>query len=115
MDSRSANSADLLPGNEANTLAVAANLRRRAGISDGTRDSIVQRFGNLEPQSQTQLASRHFDEFPEKVLLAFVTGEVREWLARVDQAGDAKESDKYLMLAAANLVDRIAHASTLPP
>jgi len=44
---------------------------------------------------------------PEKLLFAYVHGEIVAWLARVQP----EESDKYVMLAAINYVNCIAHVS----
>jgi hypothetical protein len=47
--------------------------------------AIVQSFEKLDVNSQTQLAGQYIDGFPEKELLAFVTNELRAWLARLDR------------------------------
>lgn len=77
--------------------------------------AVVRFFASSDSNSQEQIISRHIDEFPEKVLLAFVTNEVKGWLERLSQERDEAESDKYVMLAAANLVNYVAYASALDP
>jgi hypothetical protein len=74
--------------------------------------AIIQSFEKLDADSQTQFTGQYIDEFPEKELLAFVTNEVRLWLARLDRERNQNEDDKYVMVAAANLVNCIAYAST---
>jgi hypothetical protein len=74
--------------------------------------AIIQSFEKLDADSQTQFTGQYIDEFPEKELLAFVTNEVRLWLARLDREPNQNENDKYVMMAAANLVNCIAYAST---
>jgi hypothetical protein len=66
----------------------------------------------MDADSQTQFAGQYIDEFPEKELLGFVANEVRLWLARLDRERNQNENDKYVMMAAANLVNWIAYAST---
>ena len=55
----------------------------------------------LTGQSLAQCTTGH----PEPHLLAYVTTEMTQWLAKVR----AEESDKYVMLAAMNIVNCIAH------
>jgi hypothetical protein len=43
-------------------------------------------------------------------LLAYVINETNQWLADVAQRGAEAESDKYLLMASLNLVNRIAYA-----
>lgn len=57
----------------------------------------------LAGQSLAQYSHGH----PEPHLLAYVTSEMRQWLAKVRP----EESDKYVMLAAMNIVNRIGHVS----
>ena len=46
------------------------------------------------------------DGHPEKPLLAFVTQQTADWLHRIEP----EESDKYVLMSAANLVECIALA-----
>jgi len=47
---------------------------------------------------------------PEPVLLAFVVSQGDNWLPELARRQSVKESDKFVMLAAINLVNCIAHA-----
>jgi hypothetical protein len=57
----------------------------------------------------SQELKRYIDAHPEKVLFAYAHLEVNRWLQRVEP----EESDKYVAMAARNLVNCIAFAS--PP
>ena len=62
-------------------------------------------FGKDLSSSLQSLASRQYLEgHPERSLLAFVIGELNDWLARVEP----EETDKYVVLMAVNLVNCIA-------
>lgn len=58
---------------------------------------------NLKQESMRQFVVNH----PEVELVAYVQMETTKWLARIVPA----ESDKYVMLAAWNMVNCIAHAA----
>jgi len=70
-----------------------------------TRLTASLRFGEDLPADQRGRASQQYIEaHPEKELLAFVQVETSNWLQRVAP----EESDKYIVLAALNLVNCIA-------
>lgn len=70
-----------------------------------TRYVATVKFGeDLSDALQTRLMQQYIDSHPEQYLLAFVNTEIAAWLQR----GVPEESDKNVMLAAANLVNCIA-------
>lgn len=58
---------------------------------------------NLADAARSDYVANH----PEAPLLAFVVNEMRHWL--LELAGAEAESDKYVMMAAVNFVNCIAH------
>lgn len=63
-------------------------------------------FANgLGPALASQSQAKYIAGHPEPHLLAYVTAELTQWLAKVRP----EESDKYVMLAAMNIVNCIAH------
>ena len=63
------------------------------------------KFGeDLGTSLRDQAMRRYVEKHPEKELLAFVEVETANWLQRIVP----EEADKYIMLAAANLVNCIA-------
>ena len=56
------------------------------------------------PSLQELAMKQYIESHPEQYLLAFVTAETKDWLRRTPPA----ETDKYVVLAAANLVNCIA-------
>jgi hypothetical protein len=59
----------------------------------------------LGPALTSQSLAQYTTGHPEPHLLAYVTTEMTQWLAKVKP----EESDKYVMLAAMNIVNCIAH------
>lgn len=55
--------------------------------------------------------SRYVAAHPEQPLLAFVLGECGGWLRELARTKAEKESDKYVLMAAVNLVNCIAYAA----
>jgi len=68
-------------------------------------------FETLDATIGERFASGHLARYPERELLTFVCGEVSAWLARLRETEEQEESDKYVILAAANLVNCIAYAN----
>jgi hypothetical protein len=67
----------------------------------------VMNFGrDLTPSLGAQSLAKYVQSHPEAILYAYVFKETTDWLARVSPA---EESDKYVVMAAANFVDCIAH------
>lgn len=63
------------------------------------------RFGeDLSPAQGERAMKQYLSTHPEQPLLAFITTELTAWLGRVHP----EETDKHVMLAAANLVNCIA-------
>lgn len=63
------------------------------------------KFGDDLSPSLTDLAMKQYIEsHPEQYLLAFVTGETADWLKRIIP----EQTDKYVLLSAANFVNCIA-------
>ena len=63
------------------------------------------KFGeDLGSSLQERAMKQYIESHPEQYLLAFVTVELSDWLARIIP----EQTDKYVMLAAANLVNCIA-------
>ena len=81
-------------------------------ITEDDQDRLLKRymatvkFGqNLSPSLKFIAQKPFIDGHPEKPLLAFVTQQSVDWLARIEP----EETDKYVMMAAANLVECIAY------
>jgi hypothetical protein len=67
-----------------------------------------------DPALANAAREQYVADHPEQPLLAFVLGEVRPWLQDLTHRGAGAESDKYVMMAAINMVNCIAHASARP-
>ena len=66
------------------------------------------KFGmNIDPAQRQKLVQQFVDGHPEPVLLAYVQVETANWLKRVS----VEESDRFVMLAAVNMVNCIGYAS----
>ncbi|MEO8407695.1 MAG: hypothetical protein ABI476_04625 [Oxalobacteraceae bacterium] len=66
------------------------------------------KFGDdLNPSLQYLAMKQYLASHPEQYLLAFVTAETRDWLGRILP----EETDRHVMLAAANFVNCIAFVS----
>jgi hypothetical protein len=63
-----------------------------------------------DPVAADQARQHYVQTHPEPALLALVTARCNAWLADLAQRQDERESDKYVMMAANNLVNCIAHA-----
>lgn len=64
------------------------------------------KFGeDLNSSLQELVIKQYIERHPEPYLLAFVTGETKNWLSRILP----EKADKYVMLAAANFVNCIAY------
>jgi hypothetical protein len=81
-------------------------------ISVAEQDRQAQRFvamvqfsEDLSASLQEQSARQYADDHLEPWLWAYVLGQSNRWLATVDK----EESDKYVIIAVANLVDCMAH------
>jgi len=69
------------------------------------RHTAIVSFGSsLEEDLRDQSMLQYVDEHPEKALLAYVQGELGNWLRRIEP----EESDKYVMTAAMALINCIA-------
>ena len=69
------------------------------------------RFGeDLSPAQSERAMMQYLDAHPERPLLAYITTELAKWLGSVTP----DESDKYVMLGCANLVNCIAFVP-MPP
>ena len=65
------------------------------------------KFGmDMDPAQSHELVLQFVERHPEQALLAYVQVETANWLKRVIP----EDSDKYVMLAAANMVNCIAYA-----
>jgi hypothetical protein len=63
------------------------------------------KFGeDLSPSLSDLAMKQYIENHPEQYLLAFVTGETTDWLSRIIP----EQTDKYILLAAANFVNCIA-------
>jgi hypothetical protein len=70
-----------------------------------TRYLASVKFGeDMSPSLQYLAMKQYIEGHPEQALLAFVTVEIKEWLSRILP----EETDKYVVLAAANFVNCIA-------
>jgi hypothetical protein len=63
-----------------------------------------------DPIAADQARGQYLSSHPEQPLLAYALNEANHWLVDVAQRGAEVESDKYLMMAAINLVNCIAYA-----
>lgn len=69
-------------------------------------------FGKVQDPAQSNALVRQFVAgHPEQALLAYVQAETANWLNQVI----AEDSDKYVMLAAANIVNCIGYANGTAP
>jgi len=63
------------------------------------------KFGDdLSPTLQDLAVKQYIENHPEQYLFAFVTGETKDWLGRIIP----EETDRHVMLEAANFVNCIA-------
>ncbi len=63
-----------------------------------------------DPESADLARTQYVAAHPEQPLLAFVTQQSNEWLRHLARTNAEKESDKFVLMAATNLVGCIAHA-----
>lgn len=76
-----------------------------------SRYTAAVKFGeDLNSSLQHLALKQYIESHPEQYLLAFVIGEINDWLLRIHP----EETDKYVMLAAANFVNCIAFVP-MPP
>ena len=69
------------------------------------------KFGeDLSPTLQDRAMKQYIESHPEQQLVAFVTVEIKDWLNRIIP----EDTDRYVMLAAVNLVNCIAFVP-MPP
>lgn len=68
----------------------------------------VQFGKDLDPQQQHELVLQFIATHPEQALLAYVQVETANWLRRVHP----EDSDRFVMLAAANMVNCIGYAQS---
>lgn len=61
----------------------------------------------LTPELQLKAITRYVQSHPEQEFLSYITGRINEWLLREIP----EESDKYVMLAAYNMVNCLSHVS----
>ena len=64
-----------------------------------------------DPTAADAARSHYVAAHPEQPLLAFVIGECGGWLRELARTKAEKESDKYVLMAAVNLVNCIAYAA----
>ena len=64
----------------------------------------------LAPELLSRVADFHLKDHPEKVLLAYVVGNISEWIQKIE----VEESDKYIIISAINTVNCLAYCA-LPP
>lgn len=63
-----------------------------------------------DPALAEQARNQYIADHPEPLLLQFTVQQCTLWLLDLNQRGAEAESDKYVMMAAVNLVNCIAHA-----
>lgn len=68
-----------------------------------------------EPTAAETARAQYLASHPEQPLLAFVLGEFGGWLRELARTHAEKESDKFVMMAAVNLVNCIAFAAAPTP
>jgi hypothetical protein len=66
-----------------------------------------------DPAAADLARRQYISVHPEQPLLAYVLNETNVWLADVARRGAEAESDKYLLMAAVNLVNCIAYVEAL--
>ena len=103
-------------------LLVSFQAMKRSGhvwprISEELQEQCLQRLTaqtrfreGLPPHLADQVVTQFHEEHPERELLAFIYGHLREH----DMMGVRTEAEKYLMLAALNLAECIAAAGAKP-
>jgi hypothetical protein len=67
--------------------------------------------GSVAERAREQYIAQH----PEQPLLAFVLSETDRWRRQVSECDQESESDKFVMMAAENLVNCIAAAAATSP
>lgn len=65
-----------------------------------------------DPIASDAARGQYLANHPEQPLLAFVLGECSGWLRELARTHTKKESDKFVMMAAVNLVNCIAYAAS---
>ena len=90
-------------------------------ISEDDQERQLARWGgavrfseSLEPALGDLARSDYFTHHSEQPLLAFVIHELTGWLAELTEQGVAEESDKFVIMAAVNLVQCIASVPMIP-
>lgn len=67
-----------------------------------------------DPGAAAAARAQYVTSHPEQPLLALVVSQCTEWLRDLAHSKTEKESDKFVMMAAINLVNCIAHAAARP-
>jgi hypothetical protein len=82
-------------------------------ITEDEQDRQMQRWigGSVAELAREQYTCQH----PEQPLLAFVLSETDQWRRKVSERDEEAESDKFVMMAAMNLVNCIAAAAVRSP
>ena len=77
-------------------------------VTEDEQERQMQRYSAIVESSscRDELLHQYIDSHPEKWLVAYVSSELTSWLKRIVP----EESDKYVMLAAWNLVNCMAFA-----
>jgi hypothetical protein len=97
--------------------AMKESRRKWPVISDDTQEQQMQRLvGSVlfsedlrDPILADQARTQYIAEHPEAPLLAYVVNECHRWLLDLAHRGAESETDKFVMIAAVNLVNCIAH------
>jgi hypothetical protein len=90
-------------------------------ITENDQDRQMQRWigaVQLSENSPGSVGERTREQYirlyPEQPLLAFVLSETDQWRRQVSERDEETESDKFVMMAAINLVNCIAAAAVSP-
>ena len=75
----------------------------------------VQFSGNSKGSVAELALEQYICQHPEQPLLAFVLSETDQWRRKVSERDEEAESDKFVMMAAMNLVNCIAAAAVRSP
>jgi len=86
-------------------------------ISEGAQAQQMQRLTGTvlfsediaDPVLASQARAQYLTDHPEAPLLAYILHECNDWLQSLTRRGAESETDKFVMIAAVNIVNCIAH------
>ena len=97
--------------------AMKASARQWPLISEDFQEQQLERLvGSIlfsediaHPMMATRARAQYLENHPESPLFTYVVNQCQSWLVELAREGQEAESDKFVMLAAANIANCIAH------